>query len=64
MRLSRLFPLTAVRFYNAHETSSIDDIAVALVCGDAEFKVEMLDFLKARCKEADSAYGRCILASL
>lgn len=33
-------PLTTnPRFYNAHETSSVEDFAVALACGDAEFKV-------------------------
>lgn len=27
------------RFYNAHETSAVEDFAIALVCGDADFKV-------------------------
>lgn len=27
------------KFYNAHETSSVEDFAVALVCGEAEFKM-------------------------
>lgn len=27
------------RNYNAHETSAVDDFAIALLCGDAEFKV-------------------------
>ena len=27
------------KFYNAHETSSAEDFAIALVCGDAEFKM-------------------------
>jgi ATP-dependent RNA helicase DHX29 len=27
------------KFYNAHETSAVDDFAVALLCGEAEFKV-------------------------
>ena len=27
------------KFYNAHETSLAEDFAVALLCGDAEFKV-------------------------
>lgn len=27
------------RFYNAHETSAVEDFAIALSCGDAEFKV-------------------------
>lgn len=28
-----------IRFYNAHETSAVEDFAIALACGDAEFKV-------------------------
>ena len=31
--------LTKTRFYNALETSAVEDFAIALVCGDAEFKV-------------------------
>ncbi|KAL7274738.1 hypothetical protein RUND412_002346 [Rhizina undulata] len=27
------------RFYDAHETSHVDDLAIALLCGDAEFKM-------------------------
>ena len=27
------------RSYNAHETSAVEDFAIALVCGDADFKV-------------------------
>ena len=27
------------KFYNAHETSAVEDIAVALLCGEAEFKM-------------------------
>ena len=27
------------KFYNAHETSAVEDLAVALLCGDAEFKM-------------------------
>ncbi|RWQ99879.1 hypothetical protein C8Q69DRAFT_452827 [Paecilomyces variotii] len=27
------------KFYNAHETSAVDDFAVALLCGEAEFKL-------------------------
>ena len=27
------------KFYNAHETSAVDDAAVALMCGEAEFKM-------------------------
>lgn len=27
------------KFYNAHETSAVEDFAVALLCGDAEFKM-------------------------
>ena len=27
------------KFYNAHETSAVEDFAVLLGCGDAEFKV-------------------------
>ncbi|KAL9127221.1 MAG: hypothetical protein Q9217_003859 [Psora testacea] len=27
------------KFYNAHETSAVEDMAVALLCGDAEFKM-------------------------
>ena len=27
------------KFYNAHETSPVEDFAVALVCGEAEFKM-------------------------
>lgn len=33
-KLSSIF-----RFYNAHETSAVEDFAIALACGDAEFKV-------------------------
>lgn len=29
------------RFYNAHETSAAEDFAVALICGDADFKVRI-----------------------
>lgn len=31
--------------YNAHETSPVEDFAIALVCGDAEFKVSHRDFI-------------------
>lgn len=27
------------KFYNAHETSAVEDVAVALLCGDPDFKV-------------------------
>jgi ATP-dependent RNA helicase DHX29 len=27
------------RNLNAHDTSAVDDFAIALLCGDAEFKV-------------------------
>ena len=27
------------KFYNAHETTSVEDIAIALVCGEADFKM-------------------------
>jgi ATP-dependent RNA helicase DHX29 len=27
------------KYYNAHETSAVEDFAVALLCGDVEFKV-------------------------
>lgn len=27
------------RYLNAHETTAVDDFAIALLCGDAEFKV-------------------------
>ncbi|KAL2039774.1 hypothetical protein N7G274_007633 [Stereocaulon virgatum] len=27
------------KFYNAHETSTVDDIVIALMCGEAEFKM-------------------------
>jgi len=27
------------RFYNAHETSAVEDFPLALVCGDADFKM-------------------------
>lgn len=27
------------RFYNAHETSAVEDFVLALVCGDADFKM-------------------------
>lgn len=30
--------LTKYRFYNAHETSAAEDFAIALLCGEAEFK--------------------------
>ena len=30
---------TRSRFYNAHETSAVESLAVALLCGDLEFKV-------------------------
>lgn len=29
------------RFYNAHETSAAEDFAIALICGDADFKVRI-----------------------
>lgn len=29
------------RNYNAHETSAVEDIALALLCGDAAFKVRI-----------------------
>jgi hypothetical protein len=29
------------RFTNAHETSAAEDFAVALACGDADFKVNL-----------------------
>lgn len=32
------------RNLNAHETSAVDDFAVALLCGDAEFKVSLFFF--------------------
>ena len=27
------------RFYNAHETSAVEEFAIAIACGDADFKV-------------------------
>jgi ATP-dependent RNA helicase DHX29 len=33
------------RNLNAHETSVVEDFAIALLCGDAEFKVRTLIFL-------------------
>ena len=27
------------KFYNAHETSAVDDLAIALLCGEADFKM-------------------------
>jgi ATP-dependent RNA helicase DHX29 len=30
------------RYYNAHETSNVEDFTVALLCGDVEFKVRNL----------------------
>jgi ATP-dependent RNA helicase DHX29 len=27
------------QFYNANETSAVEELAIALLCGDAEFKV-------------------------
>lgn len=30
------------KFYNAHETSAVEDFAVALLCGDPEFKVRYI----------------------
>ena len=31
--------LMNLRFYNAHETSAVEDFAAALLCGEADFKV-------------------------
>lgn len=36
---------TRSRFYNAHETSAVESFAVALLCGDLEFKVRPFDQL-------------------
>ncbi len=35
--------LTNNRFYNAHETSAVEEIAIALLCGEAEFKASKQD---------------------
>ena len=34
------------KYYNAHETSVVEDLAVALLCGDVEFKVSLLALLR------------------
>lgn len=36
------------RNLNAHETSAVDDFAIALLCGDAEFKVRAYFFFSFR----------------
>lgn len=36
------------RFYNAHETSATEDFAIALICGDADFKVRIFLALDLR----------------
>lgn len=36
---SRLRSDPRSRFYNAHETSAVEPFALALACGDADFKV-------------------------
>ena len=33
------------RFYNAHETSAAEDFPIALICGDADFKVRVFCIL-------------------
>lgn len=43
------------KFYNAHETSAVEDLAVALVCGEADFKVRSSGILLLRCPCSDSA---------
>ena len=30
---------TSFRSFNAHETSAVDELAIVIGCGDAEFKV-------------------------
>ena len=41
---------SSVRFYNAHETSAVDDFAIALVCGEADFKVRFsLPLIHTQC---------------
>lgn len=37
--LSYYHILQSHKFYDAHEISKVDDIALALLCGDAEYKV-------------------------
>lgn len=32
------------KLYNAHETSAVEDFAVAMLCGDVEFKVYFISF--------------------
>jgi hypothetical protein len=32
-------PLTGFRFYNAHETTAVEEFAVALLCGDVRCDV-------------------------
>lgn len=52
------------RNYNAHETSAVDDFAIALLCGDAEFKVcnpSFLLYAHGRSCEILTGYARCTL---
>lgn len=37
--LSRIIADAGSRYYNAHETGAMEPFALALACGDAEFKV-------------------------
>jgi hypothetical protein len=34
--------MARARNLSAHDTSAVDDFAIALLCGDAEFKVRQL----------------------
>lgn len=36
--------MARARNLNAHDTSAVDDFAIALLCGDAEFKVRHRSF--------------------
>jgi hypothetical protein len=44
------------KLYNAHETSAVEDFAVAMLCGDVEFKVRVFTLL--RCLQAKLVYYR------
>lgn len=54
--------LTAVRFYNAHETTAVEEFSIALLCGDVRCDVScilitsfMLDLTTSRCMLAFSS---------
>lgn len=50
--------LTSRRFYNAHETTAVEEFAIALLCGDVRCDVS-LQFYLNKSKRAD-LYFRCM----